>query len=325
MRKKLAVIVFFAAMHSLFSGEEQLSANEKSESEKTDGVQIATDEKTPEEKSEDEGLKTGLQKGIEEVLDRIADNDPSFFKNESSVNQGKIIEGFVKSLNSGIDYVKPGVKPETLEGENETNADPFPGVTLSVNRFFYLRIDSFSSANFAKAKEDCEAVSRLQNQPKGVIVDLRNCDSYDYEDAMRTLALFMPPESVPFLEDSKKTERILKYPVFVLAGQKTKGAAEVFAYIISKSKDSLVIGENTAGMPFRKKDVELKSGAMLRIPVVPEEFKDIPALSVNPLVAKQAYPQCAYDKLTSQSVIDSEDKILQSAIDLLICLDSIKQ
>lgn len=259
---------------------------------------------------------------INEIIAEVENNYPAAIAKYDSGDEEKILKSLVSALNSGIEYLNAA---EAAAVQDEVNKDsaPCPSIIISSQKVLYTRIDEFNPATFAKLKDDCESTARLANRPVGLIIDIRDCNGYDYENCIKALALFCPPEKLTRPENVEIPGRTLNIPVIMLVGNKTRGAAEIFARLMQENGQCLISGSNTAGYPFFKKKTVLKSGSCLLIPSVPKFLSHIPATQVVPTVNIAAYPQIAYEKLSGIAGSEESDKCLQRAIDLLISLDAI--
>ncbi|MFA6290823.1 MAG: S41 family peptidase [Victivallales bacterium] len=257
-----------------------------------------------------------------EIIAEVETNYPSAIAKYTPADMEKTVKSLVSSLNSGIEYL--GTEDAALfKDEMKKDAVPCPAIIIASQKVLYTRIDEFNPVNFAKLREDCENTARLANKPAGLIIDLRDCQGYDYESCISSLALFCPPEKVPRTEDIEIPKRALAIPVIMLVGNKTRGAAEIFARLMLENGQCLISGAGTAGSPFFKKKIVLKSGNCLLIPSVPNFLSGIPVAQVIPTISTAAYPQIAYEKLSGSAGSEESDKCLQRAIDLLISLDAL--
>jgi C-terminal processing protease CtpA/Prc len=259
---------------------------------------------------------------MNEIIAEVESNYPSAIGKYSPADVEKTVKSLVSSLNSGIEYLSPE-EAAAVQDESIKDSPPCPAVIISSQKVLYTRIDEFNTANFAKLKDDCENTARLANKTVGLIIDLRSCQGYDYENCIKSLGLFCPPEKVPRVEDMEIPGRALSIPVIILVGSKTKGAAEIFARLMLENGQCLVSGSGTAGYPFFKKKISLKSGNCLLIPSVPKFLSHIPPAQVVPTINAAAYPQIAYEKISGTAGSEESDKCLQRAIDLLISLDAL--
>ena len=259
---------------------------------------------------------------VNEIITEIENNYPSAICKYATTDIEKTVKSLVLSLNSGIEYLSNN-EAESVQDEFKKESAPCPAIIIASQKVLYARIDTFNPANFAKFKDDCESTARLANKPIGLIIDIRDCQGYDYESGIKSLALFCPSEKVPKTEDIEIPKRTLTIPVIMLVGSKTKGVSEIFAKLMLENGQCLISGSATAGYPFYKKKIMLKSGNCLLIPSVPKALSHIPASQVVPTINVAAYPQVGYEKLSATAGSEESDKCLQRAIDLLISLDAL--
>lgn len=259
---------------------------------------------------------------MNEIIAEVEINYPSAISKYTSADAEKTVKSMVASLNSGIEYASAEEAASSKE-EPTRDAPPCPAIIIASQKVLYARIDEFNPANFAKFMDDCENTARLANKPVGLIIDTRDCQGYDYESCIRSLALFCPPDKIPKTDIFDIPKRTLNIPVIVLVGNKTRGAAEIFAKLMLENGQCLISGSATAGCPFFKKKVLLKSGSCLLVPSVPKYLSHIQAAQVVPTIVVAAYPQIPYEKLSGTAGSEESDKCLQRAIDLLISLDAL--
>ncbi len=259
---------------------------------------------------------------VNEILAEVENNYPLAIGRYTPADIEKATKSLVSSLNSGIEYLSTE-EAALVQDEVKKDSAPCPAIIIASQKVLYTRIDEFNPANFAKLKDDCENTARLANKPVGVIIDLRDCQGYDYESCISSLAIFCPPDKVPRTEDIEIPKRTLAIPVIMLVGNKTRGAAEIFSRLMLENGQCLISGAGTAACPFFKKKIVLKSGNCLLIPSVPKFLSGIPVAQVVPTINAAAYPQIAYEKLSGTAGSEESDKCLQRAIDLLISLDAL--
>jgi hypothetical protein len=260
---------------------------------------------------------------INEIIADIETNYPSAIGKYSSADAEKTIKALVLSLNSGIEYFSAKDAASILQDKEKKDSIPCPAIIISSQKVLYTRIDEFNPASFAKLKDDCENTARLANKPIGLIIDIRDCQGFDYESCIKSLALFCPPEKVLKFGNMEIPKRTINIPVIILVGNKTRGAAEIFARLMLENGQCLILGSATSGYPFFKKKTVLKSGSCLMIPSVPKFLAGIPAAQLEPTINVEAYPQIPYEKLSATAGSEESDQCLQRATDLLISLDAI--
>ena len=90
-------------------------------------------------------------------------------------------------------------------------------------------------------------------------------------------------------------------------------------------KRSISLGEKTAGMPFKKRKITLSNGDFLMIPQIPDMLGDIVPESVNPSIIFSPYPQLSYKKISGEAGSEKDDKCIQRAVELIICLNALSE
>ncbi|GEM_PF-2491131 len=258
---------------------------------------------------------------INEAVSEIEKNCPPAIAKLSSVqDQEKTIKAVITSMNSGIEYLPANT---VISEDVKKNSKPLPSIIIAAQKILYLRLDEFNPETFSKLKDDCENTSKLENRPIGLIIDLRDCQGFDYENCLKAVALFCAPEKLPKPESIELPKRSLNIPVIILVGSKTKGAGEIFTRLMLENGQCLISGSGTAGCPFKKMKVVLKSGNILMIPTIPDCLASIPTSQIVPAITFSPYPQIEYSKLASTAGSEDTDKCLQRATDLLISLEAL--
>ncbi|HBC88595.1 MAG TPA: hypothetical protein DCZ94_16735 [Lentisphaeria bacterium] len=320
MKRLFSSIVFFLSLAVSAADDDNPAADQ----ENTD--QPAAVEKTEQKNGTDEmlGKATPFRKDVlfkvNEAISEIEKNCPSAINKFSAQDQEKIIKSLISSMNSGMEYLPANTAvPEDVK----KRAKPLPSIIISAQKILYLRLDEFNAETYAKLKDDCTNTSKLANKPVGLIIDLRDCQGFDYESCLKSVALFCAPEKLPKTENLELPIRILNIPVMVLVGNKTKGDGEIFTRLMLENGQCLVSGGGTAGSPFKKVKVVLKSGNILLIPAVPECLSSIPTSQLIPALNVVPYPQVEYEKLSATAGSEDTDKCLLRAIDLLISLEAL--
>lgn len=251
---------------------------------------------------------------IKEITARLETALPEYAAKTLNAREDEIIKAFVEAAGFNLKYAGADYKsPEKLPP-----AKPFPMLKLSDGRIVYFRIDGFNDAVFEQLKKDCAAILEIKRKerPHGIVVDLRNCRGFDLENARKSLLLLCSGRKIKSVIQGEDVDRMLKIKLAVLVGRKTSGSAEIFADLTRASGSGIIIGERTAGQPFRYKPFKLKNGRFLLVPEVPDNFKsDSMFCGVTPLITKENGPQAAYDKAEKEP-----DECLKYAVNMLIAL-----
>lgn len=270
-----------------------------------------------------------LSAKIINIINLIKNEYPSYGRQlKKSGNEDYLVKEFVDSLGCGIEYIRSTdkyIKEKVNDNkENGKKADVYRGITIADNKILYLRLDSFSEAAYKKLHEDCVMTSRLKNAPLGIILDLRKCNSYDFEYLRRSLEIFCSPESLGLTKSDKSIKRIYSIPVGVLIGSQTSGVAEVFAHLLAEAKLGLLIGEFSAGKPFTKKQIRLENSDSILVPEVPEFIISFPVKPIKPAISMSAYPQIEFKKISETIGEEYTDKCLYRAEEILIGLNAVE-
>ena len=265
---------------------------------------------------------------ISEIYAQLEKNYPQLINRLGKSDEDRIISAFVKSMGAGLEYRDPAAAESgspVKDSANKSSRDVYPLVNIASNKLSYVRIDEFSPKSFERLKDDLEAAGRLPSPSKGIIIDLRNCAGFDYPVTFDSLKLFCAPERLPDARGSKDVKRAAESPSAILVGDRTMGAAEIFAYYMGRARQGLTIGGQTCGLPFPQQSILLSNGKALMIPDVPAEWDYYPEKPSAPSIKAEAYPQISYDKLSSDTGSEANDPCLSKAVDLLLSVSAIRQ
>ena len=137
----------------------------------------------------------------------------------------------------------------------------------------YIDISEFYSETADKVSEALDTF--LLSGIKGVVVDLRSNSSRNYENAVKTLDLFVPmtgeekaaasvlDEKGSVVKSYTTAPGEINVPVCVLVSQSTAAAAELFADNIRSFSKGTVYGSTTAGDALVREAFELSDGSAL--------------------------------------------------------------
>ena len=259
---------------------------------------------------------------VNEIIKKVQSEYPVLSRKLDARKQKEILKAVVSALNSGMRYVSAD-DPEDKPTDNK-NSNPAPGIMLASNKILYIRVDSFSDESLKQLKKDCENCAEFENRAVGVIIDLRNSQGYDYNSAIDSAALFIPPEEMAKHNLKTPIKQLLTEPVILLTGSKTKGAAEIFTKLLFEAKRAISLGETTAGVPFEKRKVTLTNGDWLLIPQVPDKLAEVLPEPIKPSIKFTPYPQLKYELLKERPGAETGDKCIERALELILCLDALK-
>ena len=213
----------------------------------------------------------------------------------------------VKSLNPFMDLLE--IQPIPLPRKTSS----YPRIKFNKGEILYFRFDTFTNKNtqpfFTTAKE----LGKSKKFPKGIILDLRDCSGFDYNNMRKVFSYCSKSEKYITRSTDTKSMPII---AICLIGKKTKGAAEVLAQAIAASRNGLTMGKASNGNPFEMKGITIKSGFFLMVPQVPDFLNKLPAKPVKASTQITESFQQKYSALRTQGD-HGKDNSLKTAIDLL--------
>ena len=170
-----------------------------------------------------------------------------------------------------IEIVRDIIKIETVEWE------------LKSGNIAYIRISQFKEETIDEFDSQIDDI--IVNDPKGIIVDLRN-NPGGYVSTLENIASrFLDNGDVIFIEDFGDKRDVYKasgnnkfnnIPVVVLINEGSASASEIFAGALRDNKDAKLVGKTTFGKGLVQEMQDLKDGSALKITVAkwltPNEF-----------------------------------------------------
>ena len=282
------------------------------------------EEALPEEPEENRIFRRDLILQINEIIKKIQNEYPVLSEKLDAAKEREILKSIVKGLNGGMRYVPAAEMKQADNKQKEIEKKEYPALLLALNKILYIRIPSFSIETVKQIKKECEACVKNADPILGIIIDLRNSQSLNSQYAIDITALFASGENMHKMNIRSSLKQVLKQPVIILTGEKTRGDAEIFTRFMIEMKRAVSLGGKSAGIPFAKKSVNLSNGDYLLIPQIPEKLKHIPPFPVKPSIKFSPYPQLAYDKLAKTSGSEKDDRCIQRALELILCLNALK-
>ncbi len=183
--------------------------------------------------------------------------------NEEELNRAAV-QGFVNELATSVKLVPPGrAKTAAAEPPRLSRTNVFD------RSFAYLRVAEVAQGlpeQFQSAIQSLTASNRI----KGLALDLRFADGYDYGAAAAVADKFLSVEK-PLLNWSDRTVRstaksnALTFPVAVLVNRQTVGSSEALAALLRQNQIALLIGSPTSGQAKDFKDYSLQGGWQVQI------------------------------------------------------------
>ncbi len=204
-------------------------------------------------------IKDGLIAELGEILRQVAKQMPAYQDKKFLMSRrNAVIRAFVKALGSNLGYsLQKYHQPAT-----NRNFEPLPLLWLQNNRIAYLRLDAFNPAVVDQFRQ-LHDILLFKRSLVGLIIDLRQCRTFDYKSVQFALKSFMSA-----YQNSKHPARA---GVALLIGPRTLGAVEYFIRQLRNSDyvKSTVIGLPTAGEPFTYHETPLSGGGYLLLPKIP--------------------------------------------------------
>jgi carboxyl-terminal processing protease len=180
-----------------------------------------------------------------------------------------------------------------------------------------LKIYQFTEADVETFNREWDSnISQLiQDNPKGLIVDLRN-NPGGFVDAVRySVGEFLPKGTVVFQEEDKsgrKTQykvnrdgKLLDIPMVIIVNEGSASSSEIFAGAMQDNDRAEVVGTKTVGKGVEQKLINLSDGSMLQI--VFQKWLTSNGRHIN-----------EEDPITPDHAADDTEAQDQKAIDLLL-------
>jgi len=174
-----------------------------------------------------------------------------------------------------LTILRQGEEPFDVEVTRESIDIPVVESEMREDGIAYVRLIRFSTDASAKLGEAVQAL--LNEDPTGLILDLRNNPGGWLNEAVLTAGLFLPEEELILIERFKDgTERpyrspnqpvALDIPMVVLVDAGSASGSEIVAGALQDHDRATLIGETTFGKGSVWWPRELSNGAELRITV----------------------------------------------------------
>jgi len=279
--------------------------------------------KIPAEPENDRIFRRDLILQINEIIKKIQYNYPVMSEDLTVEKQKDVLKSLVSALDHGMKYIS--AEELAVKHTVKKSEDSLPAIMMNSNKILYIRIDSFSQKTLNQLKKDCENSAKFSEKIIGIIIDLRDSQGNDDKSAVNAAALFLSKPSMEKLNLRSSLRQTLKQPAILLTGGKTKGASEIFTRIMIQAKRAISLGEKSAGVPFKKRELILSNGDYLLIPQIPERLGQILTSAVKPSIIFTPYPQLSYKKLKETPGSEKSDKCIQRAVELVLCLNALKK
>jgi hypothetical protein len=226
--------------------------------------------------------------------------------------KNRIVEALLKSIRSDLRYRPANSKDYVMECARSSQNQIFQPVSFRNGKIIYFRIDYLSDGAVSKLIADY-GKSLSAPDAQGVILDLRNCRSFEIQNAGRIVSAFFNMAT----QDIQKNVVKNQPNCAVLIGENTVGTPEVVTWLAEKSKNVITIGVPSAGMPFKPEMIKLPDNSSLLVPQIPDAYKDMPDGPVKPVI--DAVSEHPANQPEEQGAF-AEDPCVMKASDLLISL-----
>ena len=142
------------------------------------------------------------------------------------------------------------------------------------DKIAYLKISQFARDTSDELDREIDKI--LINNPKGIILDLRNNPGGDLNVVIEIASRFIPRNKIVVIEETKGRKSELKsrggdrlgsLPVAVLVNGGSASASEILAGALKDNKGSKLVGTKTYGKGLVQGIEELKDGSSLKVTV----------------------------------------------------------
>jgi carboxyl-terminal processing protease len=174
-----------------------------------------------------------------------------------------------------LTILREGEEPFEVEVTRASIDKPVVESEMREDGIAYVRLKDFSSDAALKLEETVDAL--LDENPTGLILDLRSNPGGWLNEAVLTAGLFLPQDELILIERFKDgTERTyrspnqpvtLEVPIVVLVDAGSASASEIVAGALQDHGRAILIGETTFGKGSVQWPQELSNGAELRVTV----------------------------------------------------------
>lgn len=227
--------------------------------------------------------------------------------------KNKIVEAILKSIRSDLRYIPANSKDYVSECAKSSQSQIFQPVALRNGRIIYFRIDYLSDDAVTKLIANYSKSLAGTDVPEGVILDLRNCRSFEIQNAGRIASAFF---NIP-ANGIQKSGAKNRPDCAVLISENTIGTPEVVTWLAEKSKNVITLGTPSAGMPFKPEIIKLPDNSTMLVPQITDAYKEMPDGPVKPVIDAVSPTSANPSKEPSAF---AEDSCVMKASDLLISI-----
>ena len=205
-----------------------------------------------------------------------------------------------------IEIVRDIIKIETVEWE------------VKNRNIVYIRISQFKEETVDEFDSQIDDI--IINDPKGIIIDLRN-NPGGYVSTLEDIASrFLNNGDIIFVEDFGNKNEVYKangsnkfssIPIVVLINEGSASASEIFAGALRDNNDAQLVGKTTFGKGLVQEMQNLKDGSALKITVA--RWLTPNGLDINKDGIKPDYEV----EMTLEDYENDKDPQLEKALELL--------
>jgi carboxyl-terminal processing protease len=154
-----------------------------------------------------------------------------------------------------------------------------PNVTYSGmldGQIGYIKLDKFLENSGQEVKEALEAINK--NNPKGVVLDLRNNGGGILQEAVKIVNLFVPKNILVVVQKGRNPEKTVSYrtlvtpiaqelPLVVLINGSSASASEIVAGALQDLDRAIIIGQRSYGKGLVQQTFNLPYNSLVKITV----------------------------------------------------------
>jgi len=140
----------------------------------------------------------------------------------------------------------------------------------------YIKLDKFLENSGQEVKDALESINK--NNPKGVILDLRNNGGGILQEAVKIVNLFVPKNVLVVVQKGRNPEKTIKYetlnqpiaatlPLVVLVNGSSASASEIVAGALQDLDRAIIIGQRSYGKGLVQQTFNLPYNSLVKVTV----------------------------------------------------------
>ena len=140
----------------------------------------------------------------------------------------------------------------------------------------YIKLDKFLENSGQEVKDAVETINK--NNPKGVILDLRNNGGGILQEAVKIVNLFVPKGVLVVVQKGRNPEKTIKYetlnqpiaatvPLVVLVNGSSASASEIVAGALQDLDRAIIIGQRSYGKGLVQQTFNLPYNSLVKVTV----------------------------------------------------------